>query len=504
MSGQAKRSRVRATILHREQVARLIALATIPGVEDPHCSMCGGTGEDDEREIVNPRAHHVSVGPNLLAQMREHAATNVTVRAAPTVATLLPDGRIGVSYDDPSPPRMVLSPEAVRGLYEQRPINANYVSVVDRPRDGSTGSLVAVHESQRWETVRIDPAHILGLSEPISIGYTAEMREPDPCRLCGGSGRGLDVAVRATLDGGRFDVSMARAYGEQLVREGTAALETWVVYMDWLRSQGWEDAPWPPRALIRWRPDPPTFSYAEDLAHRRAWAESGHVRVECTFCDGGTSPVWDSTGRDVPCPRCRDRGWLPGKRPRMDGAALVRLGSRLLAALEGQPSECQACRGRGKRMHRTPTVAMMGPTAPHFGPCEDCRGTGHNLAGVLAPIDWPMPVLRHACDVDVHHRPGQRESWIETVIDATGLADPSLHFDTRSVPRGEHRRVTSFCRPALMWTLGEDPKDWPTLDERITARGLSYAIPHDRLPRWRRGEFGQGVAAWEAGQALAT
>jgi hypothetical protein len=469
MSGQAKRSRVRAAIRHREQVARLIALACYPDCEDVHCSACGGTGEDGEREIVSPRAHHVAGGPDLLAQIRQHAtlygnvalgvdmggppgrSIAVTINAAPTVATMLADGRLAVSYDEPPQARVtVLSPEAARGLYEQRPINANHV---DAPEGGG------------WSTQHIDPAHFTPTGSPtISIGYTATMREPDPCEMCGGSGRGLDVMVRAILGGERFDVALARGYGERMVREGTAALETWVVYCDWLRAQGWSE------------------DIAAEAYRRMCMQLPRRGRVDALAETAVRRGRVASTGRFGPEQVALRRLWAAGpgrgKRPGMDGAALVRLGKRLLVALEGQPSECLTCCGTRVLFKADIGGWPPGEVVPPPSCCVSCRGTGHNLAGVLAPVDWPAVAISKATDgyrvateagEPEPESPRGRTREMQRLVTAKRLLtdphQPGRLADTRVGPRGR----------AMPMDHG--------LDGRITRRGW---IELERFRRTRR------------------
>jgi hypothetical protein len=177
----------------------------------------------------------------------------------------------------------------------------------------------------------------------------------------------------------------------------------------------------------------------------------------------------------------------------MDGAAKVRLGRRLLAALDRQPSKCQggciqvsAVLGRIRPAEPDDTNPMRDRRVLRDGKwivCDACRGTGQNLAGVLAPVEWSASAGRRLCDSAESRRPASVhvQDWTARLLATPAGAAAVNAFDgiTRVVPRGEHRRVTSFCRPELMWTLGEDPKDWPTMDERITARGLSYAVPMD-------------------------
>lgn len=75
-------------------------------------------------------------------------------------------------------------------------------------------------------------------------------------------------------------------------------------------------------------------------------------------------------------------------------ASRVRLARKVLAALEGQPSECETCGGWGKPSDETMAEwerrGFPADMAMMLAPCGDCRGTGHNLRGYLPrPPDWP-------------------------------------------------------------------------------------------------------------------
>jgi hypothetical protein len=398
VSGQAKTARRVELDRRRRQSARLIAIATIPEVEELHCSACGGLGEDEPDE----------------------------------------DG------------------------------------------DGWC------NECESWYEYSDEDGTCLNCGENL-------MPSP-PCEMCGGSGRGLDVMVRAILGGERFDVHAARTYGERLVREGTAGLETWVVYLDWLRNRGWFEI----------FPNQWTTHEGERLGL------IGGFPAEVRFL----RDAWA-------------RGPGEGKRPRMDGAATLRMGRRLLAALEGQPSECQSCDGvptldlgrlrvRGRdgdlvRLHRMMIMARPAEwlgdgfvrfyvpdgerersfDAYHehcetllraFAPCTDCRGTGHNLAGVLAPVRWSTAVVVAVADSQRERQAGPDRGELTRRLydshpDLARLADavptPGEHERrggpaTRVVPRGQHRTPT--C-------AGYKGGRTSTLDQRIFAREFNWPNP---------------------------
>lgn len=408
MSGQAKRSRVRAAIRHREQVARLIALATIPDVEDLHCSACGGAGNDSG---VRYSFDQLALNPN-------HVTVTLPDRGAPWTITT-----------------------DARGL---------------SPESGS----VTVATNPSGETYTI-PAGV-----EVSLGYTAELREPDPCELCGGSGRGLDVAVRAILGGQRFDVALARAYAERLIAEGKRAAETWEVYLDWCREHGW-------------------------------------IRNNCTVCVDG---LGRSRNRSVRCAcaglTCgQRRAWADGpgqgKRPRMDGDAMIRAGQRLLAALEGQPSECRRCDGAG--WHWGDKIGDH-VTDTRYS-CDACNRTGHNLAGVLPEIERSASLRRRFRDVQDHGRLGSE--WPRWMLDAganSGTAHQWWKLPTRVYARGEHRAHESddmvqairrsTDRPSIV--NGESLSLWAPVSMLWNGGRQTYEERRARLPRWNRGERADG------------
>jgi hypothetical protein len=209
-----------------------------------------------------------------------------------------------------------------------------------------------------------------------------------------------------------------------------------------------------------------------------------------------------------------------------------RAGRRLLAAIEGQPSECEWCGGKGER--------FRGETEE----CSDCHGTGHNLAGTLRSVEHSAQVRRSLADARASlqrpngDRNGDVAEWQGEILDALD-APASRHWDTfpalldgphpgavgfarlaeverlvanakgpdvelhthgqvrcavtRVVPRGEHRRPEAgfYVRPQDV-PLYEDGER-PSLDERINgrcwdARPARHGGDLSRWPRWRRGE----------------
>jgi hypothetical protein len=117
----------------------------------------------------------------------------------------------------------------------------------------------------------------------------------------------------------------------------------------------------------------------------------------------------------------------------MDGAALVRIGRRLLAALEGQPSECPDCGGLGRtaideveaRSYASASAWLAREAATGrlvSVPCHLCRGTGHNLAGVLAPLE-------------VSPQQRRKDARRDPVKEADGRANTTERRAARQTPR---------------------------------------------------------------------
>lgn len=224
---------------------------------------------------------------------------------------------------------------------------------------------------------------------------------PGACNVCAGSGDGRD-AKRIALLGMHepFDVALVRAHAERMVAM-VRHRGVHVVVSDYRRSIGR-----PPRLAWSAMPhDAPDGDVA--LQARQIWHE-----------DAGLPPG------------------LPHNA--MNWQGIARVGQRVLDMLDGrcawapsaerQPSECQACvsksdtavsilmrasddgppalylsRKQEERLSRTRYMAGMDLSVlDHLrnvgfdfklGPCPDCHDTGHNLRGVLPPIEWPACAL---------------------------------------------------------------------------------------------------------------
>jgi hypothetical protein len=97
-----------------------------------------------------------------------------------------------------------------------------------------------------------------------------------------------------------------------------------------------------------------------------------------------------------------------------NGAALAKCGRRILAAIEGQPSECQVCNGLGVSMGGP---SLFGSSLFGVGPevCDACNGTGENLRGRLPILLMTRQVYRRACD-SANRRPQTgRDDWLDEI-----------------------------------------------------------------------------------------
>jgi hypothetical protein len=414
---------------------------------------------------------------------------------------------------------------------------------------------------------------------------------PRPCDGCGGTRLRANHAARQYLDGSvMFDVHASRAFGERLIFEGEQACATWAVFVDWCRDHGLgPDACAGTTKRGRDLGDgmyEATFSpggWPFGLA--AAWAR-GPGRVTCSECKGsGTTRLcvvlYPGDSLDQPCPTCRASGKVEGPRPQ-PGDSQIRMGRRLLAALDGQRSECQACIGPSATIE-TATATVRRIAATHDGPVQVrthpeaisrlrytqfgeadvsclswisarydatfvvdrrppcCHGTGHNLGGVLPEIEWPAVVRRKAIDGyrvaspdEPHHFDRTRQRIIDSGVNISTVAprDPHRLVDTRSVPRGHHRALESAdmvaasnrCTRNVSVNDGESLSLWapvsmlwaPTAPEVYRRPGHSYDDRQGRCPRWWRAEqaranprgwsvdFAALVSAWDGQFTIAT
>lgn len=201
-----------------------------------------------------------------------------------------------------------------------------------------------------------------------------------------------------------------------------------------------------------------------------------------------TTPNKDNGRRR--CPRCWEKRSKLRQAPM--GRSIARVGRRLLDMLDGrcawapsagaQPSECQR---RACIEGRLPAGLMFGkPTREHA--CQECKGTGHNLRGVVPAVEWPAVVRRRYHDAVAHaapRAPGSGDGrvrlapWLLDLKPSWELPDPAVSTAdelrvTRVVPRGEHRNLST-----------ETPRD--QLRGWIPKGGFGPEC----WPRWRHGEI---------------
>jgi hypothetical protein len=218
-----------------------------------------------------------------------------------------------------------------------------------------------------------------------------------------------------------FDVALVRAYCERLVAEGERLAMERVVFADWTRARG--AGPENRERAV----------FTDDVGRRGGWPgplarEYGWER--CKVCRPGfllseaspddPAPIEVVTGQDgllrCRCSACKGRGRTrkPGVPPGFaSGDSIARTARRLLDTLDGQ---CPWAPSAGAQTSRCAcwSVRPAPPPGPFDGPvcppedgqrlgyfrelprgpdpeCRHCRGTGHNLAGVLPEVEHPGP-----------------------------------------------------------------------------------------------------------------
>jgi hypothetical protein len=253
----------------------------------------------------------------------------------------------------------------------------------------------------------------------------------------------------------RFDVLQVRAYCERLVGEGESLADERVAFVAWTETRGLgllqRESGWPRSLAVEWA------------------ASSGPAM-------------------------------LPRRRDAVLGDSIARTARRLLDTLDGrcpwapsalaQASECWGCTGHGETGPSLPAgpetwvARVSGPGVLVVGDdgnsreaeigehvraqCPTCRGTGHNLAGVLPELEHPQ--------------------------------------DQRVVPRGQHRIGTPDEPPgAITGMRASVTAAGYEAGELIRVRGYGVgrwaprsSAPERRaagldryglMPRWRRGEI---------------
>jgi hypothetical protein len=369
--------------------------------------------------------------------------------------------------------------------------------------------------------------------------------------------QGMTDASVVVLHGGKFDVALVRAHCERLIAEAKRRAADRVVFEDWTRWRGkgpdnrehgaFNTNPPLDRGLhvsIR-------GGWPGRLAREFGWERcSGCVgkgltrssNHDCRACSG-RGGRWDTESIDqwYPCGPCdgsgnglvrcadcngrartRKAGITPGFAV---GPGIARTAQRLLDTLEGrcswspeakvQSGTCGSCRGSRFMLEgvRRAVIDSMTASALQRYPdlpvrealdlenrvaglaCNDCRGTGHNLAGVLPPVEPPAAEHRKVHDSAGSARfEDHPEAWtFGRDYEGTLLTSQREHGGcacTRSVPRGQHRSNDDL---GTGFAVGQGS----TLDERITAKGWQpspwwrpFGMSDSRsAPRWRRGEL---------------
>lgn len=254
-----------------------------------------------------------------------------------------------------------------------------------------------------------------------------------------------------------FDVALVRAHCERLLADAGRRSTDRVVFTDWTRDRGLGPenrergafvrcstcggtrvlanldgvsglvpvGPWTGpmvEPMERWKPGVPTVAVDVGEAvrcpdclfglHQGGWP--GHLArsygwERCSTCVGRgriechPAPGFRLTFQGKPtmarCPACNGRGRVrkPGVSPGVAaGPGLARTAQRLLDALDGR---CPWAPGAGAQSSECSTCAGSGDDFPMYWDghedttCSDCRGTGHNLAGVLPEVER-TPAMR--------------------------------------------------------------------------------------------------------------
>ena len=296
----------------------------------------------------------------------------------------------------------------------------------------------------------------------------------------------MRLAKRETF----FDVAAARELGERMVSDGEALALERVPFVGWCMSRGLGPDNRERGAFVSVDDDCQWISHEE-------WDRRGNPQPAIGFAGEVGIPLRGG----FPGKLAREWQRMGGRRNVAHGADLRRMGQRLLDAIAGQPSRCQTCDGDGWRT--TMVEAWGGFSAPEDEPCPDCHGTGHNLAGVLPGLEWSAQIRRKTGDaLWANWGTGKPcAGWI------SGM--PYSTWDTRTVPRGEHRD-------------GVDASDWHPCGARVSRGRMVDRLAHgqrdglaspihwrlriqgpvgpdgaepvlltrrDLLPRWRRGEL---------------
>lgn len=340
------------------------------------------------------------------------------------------------------------------------------------------------------------------------------------------SGIGLRGHASHIANGGHFSVAKVRAYCERLVAEGERRAEEREMFIDWCRDFG---------AAPGERHSGPCNRHGP-TSHR---CDRGTPGCILRHAERGGWPL-DLAGL------WRARGL--GSASAAVGPNIARTAQRLLDTLDGrcpwapsaeaQPSKCDRCKGLGRTPTRADIKAGLGKPGmavaydatgcPVSVSCGPCRGTGHNLAGALPPIECSPAVHRKIHDSHLGHGfDAHPEAWTYGRDSEGTLLSP--HPDgadtrTRVVPRGEHRMADDPNEPpgAFVGMRADVAGQGYEVGDRIRVRGYGYGRwaprstvrdrrawvahvggkgpPESLMPRWRRGELRHAEQRRERGR----
>jgi hypothetical protein len=285
-----------------------------------------------------------------------------------------------------------------------------------------------------------------------------------PSRLINGSTNPLrddwDKRVSALLDGATFDVHAAREHAFRVVALGQhrAKPDHLAVLADWRLA------------------NPHLCPTASPLARGVTGHGLDHARLGQRILDmleGQPSECQRCIPETASLEQCIMAAVKAGRRAKATATGVrqvLHIGHRLRCYLVAARAGVATDESLWDRLNETVSCLDVGFDTRHE--CPDCKGTGHNLRGVLPDIEWSPAVVRKVSDSAYYsHDPGA--SWASRLADVIPPnLSPSMLRPTRVTPRGEHRAKT------LLGGGGLYPH------ERYSAERVQQI-----LPRWRRGEL---------------
>ncbi len=291
-----------------------------------------------------------------------------------------------------------------------------------------------------------------------------------------------------------IDVAAAREHAHELL----ALADEQAVFEEWMQTKGRGPENREPGAFGGWCPGELRVRADGKKEFWPCWEvpDCTHEHTASGGWPGKLAREWAALGNDRLAPM---------------GRALARLGRRILDALEGQPSECQRPKCSGGTLLTGPyeTVVGIAGTCARVGTgamdCPDCRGSGHNLRGVLPPIAWSPAVRRKVADSVRNGAPPSGVEWtmrlynehaeLRRRVDELPIPNEPVEAGpnrARVVARGDHRRYVSHdCGPMVMVHRNRQGVPLPDLDARISQRTEycgARTVPRAHLPKWRRRE----------------